>query len=291
MLSLCINAVCFSCFLSLRLSHTHTHTQVHSVLVFTLPSVCVFIYFYIHFSSSHTGTAAILADWLFICLSFLTLLFFPIPSLLLSHFSPSSFFSVSVSFLVSVFHSPQPRPLSLSFCCTLSSLSFFRSLIPRCPSLPLFFPSHSFFISLYLSSLRSISHSPFLSLPSFTCFLNHPFSLTHLLFFSVSFSLPLSDCFKSSNYKLHGYQGIQVPLLISCSLSLCTPPPPHTHTHNLFSFYFPCLCLSVFLSLSVAPSLFPLCMVVFLNLKSILCSFLFFKNKSRYQLVRGDNVC
>ncbi len=188
MLSLCINAVCFSCFLSLRLSHTHTHTQVHSVLVFTLPSVCVFIYFYIHFSSSHTGTAAILADWLFICLSFLTLLFFPIPSLLLSHFSPSSFFSVSVSFLVSVFHSPQPRPLSLSFCCTLShSLSFFRSLIPRCPSLPLFFPSHSFFISLYLSSL-SLSLIP----PSSLFLLSLASSITP--FHSLTHSLTLFFC-------------------------------------------------------------------------------------------------
>ncbi len=159
MLSLCINAVCFSCFLSLRLSHTHTHTQVHSVLVFTLPSVCVFIYFYIHFSSSHTGTAAILADWLFICLSFLTLLFFPIPSLLLSHFSPSSFFSVSVSFLVSVFHSPQPRPLSLSFCCTLSHSVSFGLSSPAAP------PSHSSFPLTLSLSLFIFPHSVYLSFP------------------------------------------------------------------------------------------------------------------------------
>ncbi len=291
MLSLCINAVCFSCFLSLRLSHTHTHTQVHSVLVFTLPSVCVFYLFLYSlqlFSYRHGCYLGRLAFYLSFFLntpflsyslppsfSFLTLFFFLCFCLLLS-FSlsfpttpPSLFifllYSLSLTQFLSVSHPPLPLPP------TLLSLSLF--------------------LYLSLSFLtQSISHSPFLSLPSFTCFLNHPFSLTHLLFFSVSFSLPLSDCFKSSNYKLHGYQGIQVPLLISCSLSLCTPPP-HTHTHNLFSFYFPCLCLSVSLSLSVAPSLFPLCMVVFLNLKSILCSFLFFKNKSRYQLVRGDNVC
>ncbi len=290
MLSLCINAVCFSCFLSLRLSHTHTHTQVHSVLVFTLARVCVFYLFLYSlqlFSYRHGCYLGRLAFYLSFFLntpflsyslppsfSFLTLFFFLCFCLLLS-FSlsfpttpPSLFifllYSLSLTQFLSVSHPPLPLPP------TLLSLSLF--------------------LYLSLSFLtQSISHSPFLSLPSFTCFLNHPFSLTHSFFLSVSPSL----CLTALKAVIINYMVIRASRFPFSFLapSLSAPSPPHTHTHNLFSFYFPCLCLSVSLSLSVAPSLFPLCMVVFLNLKSILCSFLFFKNKSRYQLVRGDNVC
>ncbi len=252
MFSLCINAVCFSCFLCDSL--THTHTQVHSVLVFTLASVCVFYLFLYSlqlFSYRHGCYLGRLAFYLSFFLNTPFLSYSLPPSF---SFLTLFFFSVSVSSLVSVFHSPQPRPLSLSFCCTLShSLSFFRSLIPRCPSLPLFFPSHSFFISLYLSSLSlSLIPPSSLFLLSLASSITPFHSLTHSFFLSVSPSL----CLTALKAVIINYMVIRASRFpfsfLAPSLSAPSPPPPHTHTHNLFSFYFPCLCLSVCCSLPLS---------------------------------------
>ncbi len=264
--------------ISQTLSHTHTHTQVHSVLVFTLPSVCVFYLFLYSlqlFSYRHGCYLGRLAFYLSFFLntpflsyslppsfSFLTLFFFLCFCLLLS-------FSLSFP----------TTPPSLSYLSVVLSLTHSVSFGLSSPAAP---PSHSSFpLTLSLSLLsfltQSISHSPFLSLPSslassITLFTHSP--LTHSSFFlSVSPSL----CLTALKAVIINYMVIRASRFPFSFLAplFSAPPPPHTHTHNLFSFYFPCLCLSVSLSLSVAPSLFPLYMVVFLILNPYCVAFFF----------------
>lgn len=185
---------------SLRLTNTHTHTQVHSMLVFILASFFVFyLFLYSLQLSSHTVTAAMLPNWLFHLSYCLNTPFFSsfFSSLLLSHFSPSSFLSLSVSFLVSVFHSPHPS-LTLYLSVVLSHSASLSLSSPAAPPSPSSFPlTLSLSLFIFLSSLPSLTQSlsislipqfpSFLSLPSFTCFLKHPFSLTHsfTLFFCL----------------------------------------------------------------------------------------------------------
>jgi len=265
------------------LSNSQTHTGSFYASLYTSSRflfISFFIYFYIHFSSPYTVTAAILPDWLFhlsFCLNTPSFSFCLPPSFSFLTLFFSLSFCLLLSFSLSL---PTPLPHSLSLCCTLSLTQLLLVSHPPLPLplpllfLSLFLSSPSFFISLYLSFLTPLPHSitqsishppvPLLPLSSFFHLLPQSPLFPHsLTLFSVCFSLPLSDCFKSSNYKWHGYQGIQVPLLISpslsLSLSLSLSPPPHTSCF-----------LSSVLQLSVSPSLFPLCL---LKLKFVFMAF------------------
>jgi len=268
-----LNAVYFFCFLSLKLTNTHTGSFYASLYTSSrFLFISFFIYFYIHFSSPYTVTAAILPDWLFhlsFCLNTPSFSFCLPPSFSFLTLFFSLSFCLLLSFSLSL---PTPLPHSLSLCCTLSLTQLLLVSHPPLPLplplLSLFLSSPSFFISLYLSFLTPLPHSishppvPLLPLSSFFHWLPQSPLFPHsLTLFSVCFSLPLSDCFKSSNYKWHGYQGIQVPLLISpsLSLSLSLSPPPHTSCF-----------LSSVLQLSVSSSLFPLCL---LKLKFVFMAF------------------
>lgn len=165
------------------------------MLVFTLASVFVFYLFLYSLQLSSYSHGCYLAR---LALSFVFLSFlFPPSFFLISH--PLLF-----SFLVSVFHSPHPS-LSL-FISLLYSLTHSVSLSlssPAAPPSPSSFPlTLSLSLFIFLSSLPSLTQSlslslipqfpSFLSLPSFTCFLNHPFSLTHSLTLFFCLFLPPS---------------------------------------------------------------------------------------------------